>query len=164
MKNSKLKAQNSKHRKRISWDKYFFEIAKLVSERSTCLRRKEGAVIVRDKRILTTGYNGAPVKLPHCLETGCLREQRGFKGNNEQLEICRGLDAVQNAVIQSVICGVAIRDSILYATCVPSVTSVKIIINAGIKKIFIPCGELGELAAKILSQSKVRLVKCDERT
>ncbi len=146
---------------RISWNKYFFEIALLVSQRSTCLKQNEGAVIVKDKRILTTGYNGAPAKLPHCFEIGCLREKRKLK-DNEQLEICRGLDAIQNAVIQAATCGVSIKDSVLYATHTPSITSVKIIINAGIKKILIPQGKLEPLAASLLGQSrvKIRRIKC----
>ncbi len=146
---------------RISWNKYFFKIARLVSERSTCLKQKEGAVIVKDKRILTTGYNGAPAKLPHCLEIGCIREEKGLK-DNEQLEICRGLDAIQNAVIQAATCGVSIKDSVLYATHTPSITSVKIIINAGIKKILVSQGKLEPLAASLLSQSrvKIRRIKC----
>jgi dCMP deaminase len=144
--------------KRISWNQYFFKIAQLVSERSTCLRQKEGAVVVKNKRILTAGYNGAPTKLPHCLEIGCLRKERGLK-DNEQVELCRGLDAVQNAVIQAAIYAVSIRDSVLYTTCVPSITSTKIIINAGIKKIFIPHGKLEKIAASLLKQSKVKIRK-----
>lgn len=140
--------------KRISWNEYFFKIARLVSERSTCLRQKEGAVIVKNKRILTTGYNGAPVKLPHCFEVGCLRKKKGLK-DNEQLEVCRGLDAIQNAVMQAATCGISIKDSILYTTHIPSLTSAKIIINAGIKKIFIPQGKLEQLAANLLNQSRV---------
>ena len=148
--------KKKKSARRISWDKYFLKIAHLVCERSTCLKQKEGAVIVKNKRILTTGYNGAPVKLPHCLETGCLRQKKGLK-NNEQLEICRGLDAIQNAIIQSATCGVSIKDSILYATHIPSITSAKIIINAGIKKIFIPFEKLESLAAGLLNQSGVEI-------
>jgi len=85
---------------RLSWDDYFMEITRLVSKRSTCLRRHVGAVIVRNKRILTTGYNGAPRGLPHCSETGCLRDQLGIPSGQKQ-ELCRGLHAEQNAIIQA---------------------------------------------------------------
>ncbi|MFH1855977.1 MAG: cytidine/deoxycytidylate deaminase family protein [Candidatus Omnitrophota bacterium] len=152
-----MKKHNTKQR--ISWDEYFFQIAQLAAKRSTCLKNKQGAVIVKDKRILTTGYNGAPVKSPHCLETGCLRDEEGLKNNTEKLEVCRGLDAIQNAIIQAVICGVSIKDSVLYTTCIPSIMSAKIIINAGIKEIFTAEKKLAKLANELLRQSKIKIRK-----
>lgn len=160
----KLNIKKIKHNKRVkevkrlSWDEYFLKIAHLLSKRSTCLKQQEGAVIVKNKRILTTGYNGAPKNFPHCGRIGCIRTKKGLKGS-EKLEICRGLDAVQNAIIQAAVCGISIKDAFLYATFVPSITSVKIIINSGIEKIFIPDREFEPLAKDLLKESKIRLVK-----
>ena len=112
------------------WDKYFMEITELVSKRSTCLRRKVGAIIVKDKRILTTGYNGAPRGLPHCLEIGCLREEKKIAFGERQ-ELCRGLHAEQNAIVQAALYGISIQGSILYCTNQPCITCAKMIINSG---------------------------------
>ena len=111
------------------------QIALMVATRSTCLRRQVGAVIVKEKRILTTGYNGAPSGLPHCEEVGCLREKMGIPSGQRQ-EICRGLHAEQNAIIQAALYGIKIKDSVMYCTHQPCLTCSKMIINAGIKKIF----------------------------
>ncbi|RLE12258.1 cytidine deaminase, partial [Candidatus Aerophobetes bacterium] len=120
--------------KRPSWDEYFMQITQLVAKRSTCLRRKVGAIQVRDKRILCTGYNGPPRGLAHCSEVGCLRDKLGIPSGERQ-EICRGLHAEQNAIIQAALYGISIKDSILYCTHQPCITCSKMIINAGIKKI-----------------------------
>jgi len=119
---------------RPSWDQYFAEIARQVATRSTCLRRRVGAVIVHDKRILTTGYNGAPRGLPHCDETGCLREQLGIPSGQRQ-EICRALHAEQNAIIQAALHGVSVEGGTIYITHQPCVTCAKMIINAGIVRV-----------------------------
>ncbi len=139
---------------RPTWDEYFMEITELVSRRSTCLRRKVGAVIVKDKRILTTGYNGAPKGLPHCLEIGCLREIKKVSSGERQ-ELCRGLHAEQNAIVQAALHGLSIKDSVLYCTTQPCVTCAKMIINSGIKMIIYKEKYPDELARKMLKEAGV---------
>ena len=139
---------------RPSWDEYFMEITELVAKRSTCLRRKVGAVIVQDKRILTTGYNGAPRGLPHCLEMGCLREEKEV-ASGERQELCRGLHAEQNAIVQAALYGISIKGSILYCTTQPCVTCAKMIINAGIKRIIYQEKYPDELARKLFKEAGV---------
>ena len=139
---------------RPTWDEYFMEITKLVSKRSTCLRRKVGAVIVKDKRILTTGYNGAPRGLLHCLEIGCLREINKVSSGERQ-ELCRGLHAEQNAIVQAALHGLSIKDSVLYCTTQPCVTCAKMIINSGIKMIIYKEKYPDELARKMLKEAGV---------
>lgn len=137
------------------------KIAREVSTRSTCLRRQVGAVVVKDKRILSTGYNGAPSGLKHCAEVGCLREQLGILSGENQ-ELCRGLHAEQNAIIQAALHGVPIVGSSLYSTHKPCVLCSKMVINAGIKEIFFLEGYPGELADKLLKEAKVK-VACQKR-
>jgi len=132
------------------------EIAELVSKRSTCLRRKVGAVIVKDKRILATGYNGAPTGLPHCDEVGCIREKLKIP-SGERHELCRGLHAEQNAIIQAAYHGVSIKDSVMYVTCHPCSVCVKMIINAGIKEVVIKEGYPDKLASQLLKESKIKI-------
>ena len=119
---------------RKSWDQYFMEMAIHVGSRSTCLRRSVGAIIVKEKRVLSTGYNGAPAGFEHCLELGCLREQMKVP-SGEKHELCRGIHAEQNAVVQAARFGVMIKDSTIYCTTFPCVICAKILINAGIRKI-----------------------------
>jgi len=140
--------------KRPEWDEYFLKIAQIVSERSTCLRRKVGAVVVKEKRILATGYNGAPSGIKHCEETGCLREKLNIP-SGERHELCRGLHAEQNAIIQAAYHGVSIKDSVLYITCHPCSVCAKMIINAGIKKIIISEGYPDKLAEKMLKEAGI---------
>lgn len=142
---------------RPSWDKYFMAIARLVSERSTCLRRQVGAVIVKDKRIIATGYNGAPSGLRHCNEAGCLRQKLKIPAGERQ-EICRGLHAEQNAIIQSAKYGIAIADSVLYSTHQPCVTCAKMIINAGIKKVIYQGDYPDRLAKELLEEAEIELI------
>lgn len=129
----------AKREKRPSWDEYFLEIANLISSRSTCLRRRVGAVIVKDKRILATGYNGTPKGLAHCLDVGCLREELKIP-SGERHELCRGLHGEQNALLQASLHGVSVKDSILYCTNQPCIICAKMIINTGIKEIVISEG------------------------
>lgn len=117
---------------RPNWNDYFLRIAYEVATRSTCLKRQVGAVLVRDKRILATGYNGAPMGIRHCAVIGCLR-QDSESGTN--LENCKALHAEQNAIIQSAFHGVSTRGSILYCTASPCSTCAKMIINAGIHQV-----------------------------
>jgi dCMP deaminase len=119
---------------RPSWDDYFMDIAEQVSGRSTCLRRHTGAVLVKEKRILATGYNGVPSGLAHCEEVGCLREQRNIASGSHH-ELCRGIHAEQNAVIQAAKHGIAIDESSVYCTHQPCVLCAKILINAGVSEI-----------------------------
>lgn len=139
---------------RPNWDEYFIKIAELVSERSTCLRRRVGAVLVKEKRILATGYNGAPSGIKHCEETGCLREKLNIP-SGERHELCRGLHAEQNAIIQAAYHGVSIKNSILYITCHPCSVCAKMIINAGIKKVVISGGYPDNLAQDMLKEANV---------
>jgi len=120
--------------KRPSLDEYFMEIAQVVAKRSTCLRQKVGAIIVKDKRILTTGYNGAPSSLPHCLDVGCLREQLNIP-SGERHELCRAVHAEQNAIIQAALHGASIANATLYTTHQPCIMCAKMLINAKIRKV-----------------------------
>jgi dCMP deaminase len=143
---------------RIPWDQYFMQIAQLVAQRATCVRRKVGAVIVRDKHILTTGYNGAPKGLPHCLDIGCLREKLGIP-SGERMEICRGIHAEQNALVQAARFGISVEGSVLYCTTQPCVTCAKLLINAGIKKIIYLEGYADKLGNQMLAEAGVELEK-----
>ena len=140
--------------KRPSNDQYFMEMAHLVSKRSTCLRRKVGAVIVIDKRVLTTGYNGAPKGLPHCEETGCLREQLQVP-SGERHELCRGVHAEQNAIIQAAVFGVSVKGATIYITNYPCSVCVKMLLNAGISEIVYDEEYKDDLAIELLSQSDI---------
>ena len=142
--------------KRPDWDNYFMSLAELVSTRSTCLRRKVGAVIVKDKRILSSGYNGAPSGVTHCEITGCLREKLKVP-SGERHELCRGLHAEQNAIIQAAYHGVEIKDSFIYCTNLPCIICSKMIINAGIKKIFYKEGYPDELSEAMLKEANIEL-------
>ncbi len=119
---------------RPTLDEYFMEIASVVAKRSTCLRQHVGAVIVKDKRILATGYNGAPSGMPHCEEVGCLRDKMAVPSGERQ-ELCRGVHAEQNAIIQAAKFGISVDGGTLYSTHCPCITCAKIIINAGIKRV-----------------------------
>lgn len=143
---------------RPSWDEYFMNIAKLVSERSTCLRRHVGAILVKDRRILATGYNGAPKGLAHCLQRGCLRETIP---SGQRHELCRGVHAEQNAIIQAAVAGVSIEGSTLYCTNQPCVLCAKMLINAGIAKIYFAGSYPDGLAKELLEEAKIELVAMD---
>ena len=149
--------------KRPSWDEYFMEITRLVASRSTCLRRHVGAVIVKDKRILTTGYNGAPTGIRHCLDVGCLRETMNIP-SGERHELCRGIHAEQNAIIQAAFHGVSVKDASLYCTNQPCTICAKMIINAGIKRIYFRSGYADALAQEMLYEADVELIQYDDRS
>lgn len=119
---------------RPGWDDYFLQLADLVATRSTCLRRQVGAVLVRNERIISTGYNGAPRGLKHCLDTGCLREERQIPSGH-RYELCRGVHAEQNAIINAAFYGIATQDSVIYCTNQPCIICARMIINAGIVKV-----------------------------
>lgn len=141
---------------RPKWDRYFFEIARVVASRSTCLRRRVGALLVLDKRILATGYNGAPAGLAHCEETGCLREKMHVPAG-ERHELCRGLHAEQNAIIQAAVHGVAIGGASLYCTHFPCVVCAKMLINANIRQVFVAESYPDELSRKLLNEAGVSI-------
>ena len=135
-------------------DTYFMSMAELVASRSTCLRRNVGAVVVKEKRVLTTGYNGAPKGLRHCAEVGCVRMQNHIESGTLH-ELCRGVHAEQNAVIQAAYFGVSIKDSIIYTTNFPCVMCAKILVNAGIREIVYKDDYVDELSRKVLDESGV---------
>jgi dCMP deaminase len=143
---------------RPSWDEYFMEITHLVARRSTCLRRQVGAVLVKDKNILTTGYNGAPSGVAHCLEVGCLRERLNVP-SGERHELCRGLHAEQNAIIQAAKHGTNINTAILYCTTMPCIICAKMLINSGIRRIVYEEGYSDQLAGEMLEEAGVEMVK-----
>jgi dCMP deaminase len=130
---------------RIPWDDYFTKIAFLVAERSTCRRHHVGAVIVREKRILTTGYNGAPSGVRDCLDLGCLRDEKGIV-SGERHEVCRAIHAEQNAVIQAGLHGISIQKATLYCTHTPCILCAKILANAKIERVM-ACGAYPDEAA-----------------
>ena len=144
--------------KRPNWEEYFMDIARLVSTRSTCTRRSVGAVLVKDKRVLSTGYNGAPTGLAHCEEIGCLREQKNIP-SGQRHELCRGLHAEQNAIIQAAFHGISIQNSTLYCTTLPCSICLKMLLNAGIQKIVYNEGYADELTESFLQESAITILK-----
>jgi len=142
---------------RPSWDAYFMGIALLVAKRSTCLRRSVGAVIVKDKRILATGYNGAPSGIEHCSVTGCLRERLKVP-SGERHELCRGIHAEQNAIIQAAYHGVSIKDAVLYCTNLPCSICAKMIINAGITRIYFQSGYADSMSSEMFEAADMDVV------
>ncbi|MFH1365566.1 MAG: deaminase [archaeon] len=144
---------------RPSWDEYFLKMAALVAERSTCLRHHVGAIIVRDKRVLTTGYNGAAIGKKDCTELGCNKDRLGL-GSGKSYEECRAIHAEQNAIIQAGIHGIVLKDSILYLTHTPCKMCAKEIVQTGIKKIISYQDFSGDLGAKeYLEESKIEIIK-----
>jgi len=141
---------------RPSWDDYFMKIAHACTERVTCRRRKVGAVLVKDKRILATGYNGVPIGVEHCLDRGCLREQLGIP-SGQQHELCRGLHAEQNALIQAARYGICIDGSTVYCTAQPCVLCAKMLINSGVTEIVYDVAYPDELALEMLNEAGVTL-------
>ena len=146
--------------KRPSFDEYFMKIAKIVATRSTCLRRQVGAVIVKNNHILSTGYNGAPKGFKHCDEVGCLREKLNVP-EGQRHELCRGLHAEQNAIIQAAVFGVSIKNAIIYTTHFPCSVCSKMIINAEIKEIVYLEYYPDELSQKILEESNIKVRKLE---
>ena len=132
------------------------EITRVVATRSTCLRRQVGAVIIKDRRILTTGYNGAPSALAHCAEVGCIRAA-GNIPSGERHELCRALHAEQNAILQAALYGISIQGATIYCTTHPCVMCAKMIINAGMKEVVVAASYPDELSASLLSEAKVQV-------
>ena len=132
------------------------DITHLVAKRSTCIRRQVGAILVKDKRILSTGYNGAPSGVDHCLDVGCLREQKNIP-SGERHELCRGSHAEQNAIVQAAAYGTSIKDAVLFCTNLPCSICIKMIINAGIKAIFYEEGYPDSLSEKLMHEAGIAL-------
>ena len=142
--------------KRPTWDEYFLGIADLISKRSTCLRRSVGAVLVKDKRILATGYNGAPSGIAHCEIAGCIREKLKVP-SGERHELCRGLHGEQNAFLQAALHGTSLKGASLYSTTQPCIICAKMIINAGIKEIVIKGDYPDKMSKELLREAKVKI-------
>jgi dCMP deaminase len=147
---------------RPSWDEYFMDITCLVAKRATCLRRAVGAVVVRDRRLLSTGYNGAPSNVRHCAEVGCLRQQLNVP-SGERHELCRGIHAEQNAIIQAAYHGVSIKGATLFCTNLPCSICAKMIINAGIVRIVYQSGYADLISSEMLAEAGVELVQLSSR-
>ena len=145
-------------KRRPSWDEYFMQMCDTVSTRATCSRRSVGAVIVKEKHILATGYNGAPRGIENCLDRGnCLREEMKVR-SGERHELCRGSHAEQNAITQAAYHGIKIEGSTLYCTFMPCIICTKMIINAGIKRLVFKNYYPDDLAVEMLNESKIELV------
>ena len=144
--------------KRPPWEVYFMRITQLVATRSTCSRRQVGAIIVRENRVLATGYNGSPIGTPHCYEIpgGCLREAQNIPSGQRQ-ELCRGLHAEQNAILQAAAFGVSLKGSDIYCTHQPCITCAKMLINAGIGRVIFLGDYPDTLALKMLDEGKIKL-------
>lgn len=142
---------------RPSWDEYFMQMAELTAKRSTCLRRQVGAIIVKDKHIIATGYNGAPKGLPHCEELGgCYREKLGIP-SGERHELCRALHAEQNAIIQAAILGQSIEGATIYVTHQPCIICAKMIINAGISRIVVRNGYPDKMSEDMVREANLEI-------
>lgn len=147
--------------KRPSWDSYFMQMAHVVAGRSTCLRRQVGAVVVKDKQILSTGYNGSPSGLRHCEETGCLRQILNIP-SGERTEICRAVHAEQNALVQAAKHGVAITGADIYITYQPCVLCMKLLINVGIRRVIYHYPYPDRLALEMAEEAGIELVLFEE--
>lgn len=135
-------------------DEYFMEMAFLVSKRSTCLRRRVGAVIVKDKRVLSTGYNGSPKGTQHCETLGCIREQMKIPSGTRH-ELCRGVHAEQNAIIQAAYFGISVKDGTIYTTTYPCSMCAKILINAGIREVVYSEGYVDDLSKRLFAETNI---------
>ena len=142
---------------RPSWDQYFMDITHLVATRSSCLRRQVGALLVKDRNILATGYNGVPSGISHCQAVGCLRERLQVP-SGERHELCRGLHAEQNAIIQAAKHGTNIDGATLYCTTMPCIICTKMIINAGISRVIYGEGYADELAREMITEAAIEIL------
>lgn len=146
-----------KSSERISWDEYFMQMAELTARRSTCLRRSVGAVIVQERHVIATGYNGAPRGIKHCDERGgCLREKLNVP-SGQRHELCMALHAEQNAIIQAATLGQSIEGATIYVTHQPCIICAKMIINAGISRIIVRQGYPDEMARQILDEAGIKI-------
>jgi dCMP deaminase len=141
---------------RLPWPEYFLNITRLVAERSTCRRRKVGALAVRDRRILATGYNGAPRGLRDCLELGCLREKLGIP-SGQRHELCRGLHAEQNVIIQAAVHGVSLEGAEIYCTHQPCLICAKMLINCGVRAVHYASAYPDAMSEEMFAEAGVSL-------
>ena len=148
---------------RPSWDQYFIDITHLVATRSTCLRRQVGALLVKDRNILATGYNGTPSGITHCEDVGCLRDRLQVP-SGERHELCRGLHAEQNAIIQAARHGVNIDGATLYCTTMPCIICTKMLINAGIRRIVYEEGYADQLAREMVAEAQIAVDQFQRQT
>jgi dCMP deaminase len=148
---------------RPSWDQYFIDITHLVASRSTCLRRQVGALLVKDRNILATGYNGTPSGITHCEDVGCLRDRLQVP-SGERHELCRGLHAEQNAIIQAARHGVNIDGATLYCTTMPCIICTKMLINAGIRRIVYEEGYADQLAREMVAEAQIAVDQFQRQT
>ena len=148
------------NRQRPDWEVYFLKIAQLASTRSTCIRRHVGAVLVKEKKILATGYNGVPSGISHCADVGCLRDEEQIP-SGQRHELCRGLHAEQNAILQAAYHGVSIQGSVLFCTNFPCVICSKMLINAGIRQIFYLEGYPDSLSETMLNEAGMDLSRIE---
>lgn len=146
---------------RLPWSQYFMDITKLVAERSTCSRRKVGAIAVKNKRILATGYNGAPKDVPDCLEIGCLRDKLKIP-SGERHELCRGIHAEQNVIVQAAIHGVSLEGSEVYCTHQPCFICAKMLINCGVTAVYYADGYPDQLSIEIFAEAGIPLSRLNE--
>jgi len=144
--------------KRPDWTEYFMDITRLIARRSTCIRRQVGAIVVKDKRILATGYNGVPTGLAHCEDVGCIREQNNIP-SGQRHELCRGLHAEQNVIIQAAFHGISINGATLFCTTLPCSICLKMLINSGITAIIYEQGYPDALAESLLKEADLTLTK-----
>ncbi len=146
-----------KSSERISWDEYFMQMAELTARRSTCLRRSVGAVIVKERHVIATGYNGAPRGIKHCDERGgCLRQKMNVP-SGQRHELCMALHAEQNAIIQAATLGQSIEGGTIYVTHQPCIICAKMIINAGLSRIIVRQGYPDEMAREILAEAGIQV-------
>ena len=143
-------------------DEYFLKFAMLAAERSTCLRHNVGAIIVKDKHILSTGYNGAPKKTQDCTVLGCLRDELKIPSGT-RAEICRAVHAEQNAVVQCAAYGVSSKDSTMYCTHQPCTICTKVLIAAGVKRIVYKEPYPDKFAQSLLKEAKIKLIKWKQK-
>lgn len=144
-------------RQRPDWDEYFLRLAALVATRATCCRRQVGAVLVKHERIIATGYNGAARGLGHCFELGCLRQEMGIP-SGQRYELCRGVHAEQNAIINAAYYGTATQGSTLYCTAQPCLICARILINAGLERV-VHCGNFEDCLALQFMQEAGLLIE-----
>jgi dCMP deaminase len=148
---------------RPSWHVYFMDMAQLVSKRSTCLRRKVGAVLIKNNQMVASGYNGAPKHVSHCASVGCMREKLNVP-SGEKHELCRGVHAEQNTIIQAALNGASLSGSVLYSTTYPCSICAKIIINAEIRYVYVCDDYPDDLAKTMFAEAGTEIIYVDMTT
>lgn len=146
---------------RPSWHKYFMDIAEMVATRSTCMRRQVGALAVKDKKLIATGYNGAPAGVSHCEKRGCIRQQMNIP-SGERHELCWASHAEANVVAQAAMHGDVLAGTTVYVTVQPCVTCVKLLVSAGVDKVIYKGDYPDELAIRIADEASLDLVRYKE--